>query len=438
MTARARAETRRWPARALANVRPRLSRMANFGTERYPPAAARRLKILNVVCYLIAFFTAAYAVQHIFVDRRTWAPVILINLALAAIALLAPFLHRFNELAGGLTIAGAELVALFVLTAYVGHSSGIHIQYVAYAATPFVVLGLGRIWLIAALVIIALVLHTAAWFLFPDAHALIKASAFDLNSLYVTAAVTTFGVIAATVYYAFHLAERAEAETDALLHNVLPDSIADRLKADPGATIADTFEEASVLFADLKGFVPLAKTLGAAATVEFLNKLMTEFDQLAQRHRVEKIKTIGDAYMVACGVPKPDPDHALRLTRMGLDMLAAMEVASAEAGMPLSIRIGMASGPVMAGVIGAKRLTYDVWGDTVNLAARLENRGEPGRIHISDHTRTLLEGTYVLERRGPLDLKGFGVEQTWLLVGPHSSADTRVAACVADLTPSRP
>jgi class 3 adenylate cyclase len=92
----------------------------------------------------------------------------------------------------------------------------------------------------------------------------------------------------------------------------------------------------------------------------------------------------------------------------------------------------------MAGVIGAKRLTYDVWGDTVNLAARLENRGEPGRIHVSDHTRKLLEGTYVLERRGPLDLKGFGVEQTWYLVGPHGSAATRVAACATDLTPSRP
>lgn len=430
----------RWPA--LSRARPWLARLAAVGTAGYPPAVQRRLKILNVVCYLVAFFTAAYSVQHIFVDVRTWAPIIIINLGLAAIALLVPLMHRFNDIAGGLTLAIVELIALFTLTGYLSHSSGIHIQYIAYAAAPFVVLGLGRLKLVIALVISAFVLHVAAWFMFPPERALLKVEAFELDSVYVTAAVTTFGVIAATVYYAFHLAERAEAETDALLRNILPDPIVDRLKRAPGDTIADSFEEASVLFADLKGFVPFAKLLGPARTVEFLNRLMTEFDDLAERHQVEKIKTIGDAYMVAAGVPEPAPDHAERMARMSFDMLTAVELASVDAGAQLAMRIGIASGPVMAGVIGAKRLTYDVWGDTVNLAARLESRGEPGHIHVSERTKELLENAYVLERRGSLDLKGFGVEQTWYLIGPQHGIDTvkspAPAATTRDLTPSRP
>jgi len=422
-----------------ARVQSWLSRLAAYGTEGYPLPVQRRLKILNVVAYLIAFFTFAYSAQHLFVDARLWAPIIAINLMLVLIALIVPFLHRFNDVAGGLTIAIAEFVALFTLTAHLGRESGIHVQYIAYAAAPFVVLGLTRLKLVLGLVITGFLLHVAAWFLFPGETALLHVARYELDSVYMTAAVTTFGLIAATVYYAFHLAERAEAETDALLRNILPEPIVERLKAAPGATIADSFEDASVLFADLKGFVSLAKSLGPAGTVEFLNRLMTEFDALAARHGVEKIKTIGDAYMVAAGVPEPIPDHAKRLAGMGVDMLAAIERASLAAGLPLGLRIGIASGPVMAGVIGAKRLTYDVWGDTVNLAARLESGGEPGRVHVSSRTKTLLEADYVLESRGQVEIRGLGAEPTWFLVGPRPAhrqtpSDTPHRA----LTPSRP
>jgi adenylate cyclase len=401
-----------------ALVPPWLARVATFGIGGYPPQVQRRLKILNVVSYLIAFFTFAYAVQHIFVDVRAWAPVIIINLLLAAVALLVPLAHRFNEVAGGLILAGAEFVALFVLTGYLGHSSGIHIQYIAYAAAPFVILGLGRLKLILALVVVGFALHLASWFLFPDHRAFLTVDASNLNAMYVTASVTTFGLIAATVYYAFHLAERAEAQTESLLRNILPETIVDRLKAAPDVTIADSFEEASVLFADLQGFVALAKTLGPAQTVEFLNTLMTEFDRLAVRHGVEKIKTIGDAYMAAAGVPSAMPDHAQRLARLSLDMLSVVESAAESIRVPLALRIGIASGPLMAGVIGAKRLTYDVWGDTVNLASRLEGSGEPGRVHISAHTKALLDRDFQLESRGPLNIRGFGTELTWYLAVP--------------------
>lgn len=421
----------------LASLRGRLGRLAAYGTEEYPLPVQRRLKILNVVAYLIAFFTFAYAAQHLFVDARTWAPIIVINASLALIALLVPFMHRFNEVAGGLMIAIAEFVALFMLTAHLGRESGIHVQYIVYAAAPFVILGLERLKLVLLLVVIGFVLHVAAWFMFPEERALLHVAKFEIDSVYMTAAVTTFGLIAATVYYAFHLAERAEAETDALLRNILPEPIVERLKAAPGATIADSFADASVLFADLKGFVSLAKALGPARTVEFLNRLMTDFDALAARHGVEKIKTIGDAYMVAAGVPEPIPDHAHRLAAMGLDMLAAIQSAAVEAGAPLAVRIGIASGPVMAGVIGAKRLTYDVWGDTVNLAARLENSGEVGRVHVSSRTKALLDTDYLLESRGAIEIRGLGEEQTWYVVGRSSESAGLPAGMPQAVMPSR-
>jgi adenylate cyclase len=416
-------------------VKPWLARIATLGIDGYPPQVQRRLKILNVVSYLIAFFTIAYAIQQVLVDMKTWAPVIIINLLLAVVAMLVPLAHRVNEIAGGLTLAIAEFVALFVLTGYLGHSSGIHIQYITYAAAPFVILGLGRLKLILALVITGFVLHLASWFMFPDHRAFLNVDAANLDAMYITASVTTFGLIAATVYYAFHLAERAEAQTESLLRNILPETIVDRLKAAPEATIADSFDEASVLFADLQGFVALAKKLGPARTVEFLNTLMTEFDSLAVRHGVEKIKTIGDAYMAAAGAPNPVPDHAQRLARLSLDLLAAAERASDVIGVPLALRIGLASGPLMGGVIGAKRLTYDVWGDTVNLASRLEGSGEPGRVHVSARGKVLLERDFRLESRGTLAIRGFGTEQTWYLVGPADEAPSPIAKEL-DATPS--
>jgi adenylate cyclase len=228
-------------------------------------------------------------------------------------------------------------------------------------------------------------------------------------------------MIAAVVYYAFRLAEDAQAQTEALLRNILPDSIVDRLTDKPDAVIADSFEEASVLFADLKGFVPLAKTLGPERTVGLLNEMMRSFDRLAATHGVEKIKTIGDAYMVAAGVPEPVPDHAPRLARMGLAMLRATEELAMEFDAPLHLRIGIASGPVTAGVIGAKRLTYDVWGDTVNLASRLEEYAEPGQVLVSEPTAMEVMDRYGFGPVRIVQIKGKGPTPVRTLLGPPSA-----------------
>ena len=394
---------------------PRIAALARYGTDAYRPAVRRRLMILNLFAYLIAVFTFGYALQHLFVDYRTFAPVIWINCALAIAAACVPFMHRFGEIAGALLISAAELIGLFLLAAYLGSPSGIHIQYIIGAAAPFFVFGLSRRGLSLALVCTCLVMHLAVWVLFPEPRPEFASNPGFIRSIYISAIVTTFAITSAIVHYAFRLAEAAEAETDALLRNILPEPIVERLKSAPGETIADSFEDASVLFADMRGFVPVALALGPERTVELLNRLVRELDALAESHGVEKIKTIGDAYMAAAGVPRPRPDHALCLARFGLAMHGVIARLAVEVGRPLELRVGIASGPLLAGVIGSRRLTYDVWGDTVNLAARLESMGVPGRVQVSARTRELLEPSMRLEPRGEIQVKGLGAQPVWLI-----------------------
>jgi adenylate cyclase len=209
--------------------------------------------------------------------------------------------------------------------------------------------------------------------------------------------------------------EQDKAEN--LLLNILPKSIAEKLKSDT-TTIADQFEAASILFADVVDFTPFSENLPAAEVVGVLDHLFSHFDVLAERYGLEKIKTIGDAYMVAAGVPTPRPDHARALALMALDMREAMRSRDEIGHLGLELRIGINSGPVVAGVIGRKRFLYDLWGDAVNTASRMESHGTPGQIQVTRTTYELLKDAFVLERRGTVNVKGKGDMETWYLVGP--------------------
>jgi adenylate cyclase len=212
-----------------------------------------------------------------------------------------------------------------------------------------------------------------------------------------------------------------QAKAEGLLLNILPRSIADQLKAQT-QPIADQFVSASILFADVVDFTPWSERLPPADVVGCLDHLFSHFDALAERHGLEKIKTIGDCYMVAAGVPTPRPDHARALALMALDMLEAMR-AEGEAGhLGLELRVGINSGPVVAGVIGRKRFLYDLWGDAVNTASRMESYGTPGRIQITRATYELLEGEFVCEPRGPISVKGKGEIEAWYLMGRRADA----------------
>ncbi|MGO4683102.1 adenylate/guanylate cyclase domain-containing protein [Hyphomicrobium sp. 2TAF46] len=411
-------------AGVLRAIRSFVRRMASCGIEGYPPEIQRRLKIVNVFSSLVVVTTFIYAVQLWASGNKEMMPVVYINLGLAFLVSLVPFMHRINELAGGLLLVFAEFVALIGFTSFFGRLGGAPLQYVVAAAAPFVIFEARRFRLIIAIVFTALILHLIAWFQFPTETAQLKADEQILSSLYVQGAVTTFGLIAACVYYAFSLFEHAKAETESVLRNVLPDSVVERLKAAPGETIADGFSEASVLFADITGFVSMARGLGPEKTVALLNRLVSAFDELAERHGVEKIKTIGDAYMVASGVPVPRQDHAQALAAMALDLVATVKEVSIAENVQLNVRVGMASGPMMAGIIGKNKFSYDVWGDPVNLASRLEQTSAPGRIAICPSCYAALSDAFAIEPRGLIEIKGVGPQESWFLIGPKAAGAT--------------
>jgi len=206
----------------------------------------------------------------------------------------------------------------------------------------------------------------------------------------------------------------AKQQSDTLLLNVLPAPIADRLKHGE-RVIADHHEQASVLFSDIVDFTPLSETRPAQEVVSILNALFTQFDRLADRFGLEKIKTIGDAYMLVAGVPEPRHDHAEALMRMAIEMHRHVAEHPDVDGRRLQIRTGIASGPLVAGVIGERKFSYDLWGDTVNVASRMESSGIPGTIQVTEETRRLLVGPYPLERRDGVEVKGKGVLTTWTL-----------------------
>jgi adenylate cyclase len=208
-------------------------------------------------------------------------------------------------------------------------------------------------------------------------------------------------------------AEKEKSEH--LLLNILPQPIAQRLKNKPTA-IADGFAEVTVLFADIVGFTQLSTQVSPQELVALLNEIFSAFDELAEKHNLEKIKTIGDAYMVVGGLPTPRSDHAQAIVEMALDMQQALSEFNTKTGYNCSIRIGINTGPVVAGVIGIKKFIYDLWGDTVNTASRMESHSIPGGIQITEATYAEIKDKYILESRGLMQIKGKGEMQTYFVI----------------------
>jgi class 3 adenylate cyclase len=256
----------------------------------------------------------------------------------------------------------------------------------------------------------------------PSAPAVIKGTAIETGLLLSNVVVTVI-FVCAVVLYARRLADTAEAglevanqRSEELLLNVLPEEIADRLKAGE-VVIADRAEHVSVLFADLVNSTPMSEMLSPREMVEVLNEIFTPFDDLADALGLEKIKTIGDAYMVVGGLPVERADHLEAIAEMALRMKEEIVTHTVAGFGSLEMRYGIHTGPVVAGVIGKRKFSYDLWGDTVNTAARMESHGVPGRIQVTAAVREALASTYQFEERGPVEIKGKGTLTTYYLIG---------------------
>uniref|UniRef100_UPI003F98937F adenylate/guanylate cyclase domain-containing protein n=1 Tax=Mycobacterium sp. TaxID=1785 RepID=UPI003F98937F len=205
--------------------------------------------------------------------------------------------------------------------------------------------------------------------------------------------------------------------SEALLANILPASVAERLKDPARNVIADKYDDASVLFADIAGFTERASDMAPDELIRFLDRLYGEFDALVDKRGLEKIKVTGDSYMVVSGVPEPRADHVEALAALALDMADAADRLKDSRGNAVPLRIGLASGPVVAGVVGSRRFFYDVWGDAVNVASRMESTDSVGRIQVPEVVYQRLKNDFVLQERGAVEVKGKGRMRTWYLVG---------------------
>jgi adenylate cyclase len=400
-----------------------LLQVISYGTERYPPMVARRLCVVNFGCWAVASMWLAFAV--IYLPEVKLRTVVIIDLVMAAVVAAIPLLHRVGPQAAPIAFLLVGYLGTFIVCFLLGTDSGMQMQYMAYAACAVLILGLEPLYLPILFGVLALALTIALEVFAPRDGGLLSKEA--MLASFIGCAAGTGTIMFAVVFYAVWRATRAELKAESeyqrsegLLLNILPAAVADRLKTPIPQVIADRYEDASVLFADMAGSTAAASAVAPADFVMFLNKIFTAFDCLVERHGLEKIKTTGDGYIVVSGVPVERPDHATALIQFAIEMLNVAAQIHDLHGHSLSIRIGLASGPVVAGVVGTKKFFYDVWGDTVNIASRMESTGLPGRIQVSSGTYERVKEQFEFDSRGPVDVKGKGQIATWFVIGRKS------------------
>ncbi|OMC47257.1 adenylate cyclase [Mycobacterium sp. IS-2888] len=389
--------------------------------QHYADSAARRARILTVTAWLAVMVSATFLLVQIVSGSWLWQ-VSSVNVVGATVFAFVPWLQRFGELLAPLTFMVAAYVSIIATCLDVGTGSGAQFFFLVGACIVVLLLGIEHIVLASALAVVAAGLIIAVEFLVPRATGL--QAAWVQSAGFVITAISSVVMVFVTVWFALRDTARAEAvmeaqyeRSEALLANMLPASIADRLKESGRGIIADKYDEASVLFADIVGFTERASGTAPADLVRFLDRLYSDFDALVDKHGLEKIKVSGDSYMVVSGVPRPRPDHVQALADFALDMVDVAARLKDPHGLPLPLRVGMACGPVVAGVVGSRRFFYDVWGDAVNVASRMESTDSVGRIQVPEDIYERLRDGFVLQERGPIEVKGKGTMRTWYLVG---------------------
>jgi adenylate cyclase len=383
---------------------------------------ARRLRAVNLGAWIAAAVAAIYSIWQFFdPNPGMWKPAT--TNAIAALALsLVPLLHRVGALAGPMGFTIIAYIVIFVDCVLFGIGNGMQMYYLVAASLGLLFVGTDRVFLASAIGAVAAALIIALEVFVPRTTGLLPDSTMFEN--FVGTAIASCVILLTIVFFALREAARSEAaaereyeRSESLLVNILPVSIALRLKSRTKAVIADKYDEASILFADMAGFTARTSDTAPDELVRFLNHVFTDFDRLVDYHGLEKIKTTGDSYMIVSGVPTPRLDHATALAQLALEMRDAVADLHDPHGRPVPIRIGIASGPVVAGVIGTRKFFYDVWGDAVNVAARMETTGDVGKIQVSQDAYERLKGEFVLEARGPIEVKGKGPMLTWFLIG---------------------
>lgn len=387
----------------------------------YDRADVQRRRLLLLATVLGGAIFAGFGIMQL-IFSQSFGSLGLVNLATATALAIVPSLYRFGELIPPLTFITAVYLAMAFLCWHLGTDTGLQFYFLIAGAAAVMILGINRIVLAIAIAAIGVAILVALQFSVP-ADTGVEAPWFISVGFAVNAVAA--GVLAvAIVYYGLRQIASAEAaleqeyeRSEALLANILPATVAQRLKARPGSVIADKYDDASILFADIAGYTERASDTTPEELVAFLDDLYTSLDALVTRRGLAKVKTSGDAYMVVSGVPEPRADHLEALADLALDIAEVVAGLTDSRGRAVPLRIGLACGPVVAGVVGSQRFFYDVWGDAVNVASRMESTAAVGRIQVPENVYQRLHGRCVFEDRGDVEVKGKGVMHTWYLVG---------------------
>jgi adenylate cyclase len=388
----------------------------------------RRLRVLMIASWIAAAVSAAFGAFQLTLGGQLWW-LGAVNIMCGLVFLWIPRLCPLGELVAPLTFVTFAYVSVTFICYTIGTGSGLQFYFIVASSLAVLVLGIERIALAASIAAIGVVITILLEVTVPEDRGL--GPPWTLTAGFISAVVSSATMLVLTIWYTLREIDRAEAAMEAeyerserLLANILPATIADRLKEPTRTVIADKYEDASILFADIAGYTKRASDTAPAELVRFLDRLYTDLDALVDRHGLEKVKTSGDSYMVVSGVPIPRADHIEALARLALDMAEAVAGLKDPQGRDVPLRIGMATGPVVAGVVGAKKFFYDVWGDAVNVAARMETTDVEGRIQVPDNVYERLRHAFEFEERGVVDVKGKGPMHTWYLVGQRAEAIT--------------
>jgi adenylate cyclase len=423
-----------------------IERLVSIGIVSRDEQIIRRQRCVNVAAFAMVATAGSHFIINSVHDFRGLLPVNVDNLCMLAGALLVPRLHRFGEHAAAIALIFLILFGHMFIVWSLGLASQLQVYFTLAGAILFffgvqnwrLFLGFFSMYVVA--LVIALKFAPVSGLFVPWDR--------EFRELLSTQAmINTIVINAALLFYALTALHRAEIElqdqhqrSEALIATVMPPLIAARLKSGREERIADHIEMLSVMFADLAGFTEAARELAPEQVVAFLDTLVRRLDVLCEQHRVEKIKTIGDCYMAAAGFDGDAAQGAVAVGRLALAMLETIDQMPPLGRKKLNLRIGIHCGPATAGVIGDTRFSYDVWGDAVNIASRMESHGIAGRIHVSEAFQELAEEAFRFEDRGATDIKSVGAARTFFLVpqvGTDASSPPRATRGVEKTSPLR-